>query len=524
MNSLHQYSERRRKGSIRPLVLLSPMLLLIGGMVLWIGAVALFLMACAIPASWIPSVPLPTKAPTPTAETKIERGNPPPWTAVPALRMPTATPLAPLPTDPPPVVEQQPEPEGSTTETRLLAPSPTNAPPLEIPQLVHTGTLLDIQFIDSYSNETTDNFSRNFYPESNFIAARFPVDRYQVHFQTIDQHYELRTIRAELFVPRVDSPTEFPIFVYGSGTTGIGNSCAPLDELTRGRNWGSYRTHMLSYAAQGYIAILPLWQGYDELNETHPYFVAELESSVLLDAARAVYQFFGAMPTVQARPAAAIFLAGYSQGGHGAFAADAMAPAYASELPIKGVIGHASAPNVEALLRETPALSPYIIYAFHDYYGPNVIDPAQVFQEQWLPTFYNDASTKCVDEVYDYYLGGQANLYRPEFSQSLYGGRLGFNFPAFKEALDRNDVGRVTNPQVPALLLHGSVDPIVTPQTNERFMRQLCRQGKSVTYYLYNNVHHFQTRQYSFVDTVQWMQAILTGRPVRSDCATLLAQ
>ncbi len=522
MNSLHQLSEGRRKRSVRP------MLLIIGGVLLWLGAVALFLMACAIPASWIPSVqlpaPLPTSAPTATAEVKIEIGNPPPWTAVPALRMPTATPLSLLPTDPPPILDSNPATENEASETPPQEAPLQESPSQEAPGLIHTGTLLDIQFIDSYSNETTDNFSRNFYPESNFVAARFAVDRYQLHFQTINQRYELSTIRAELFVPRVDSPTEFPIFVYGSGTTGIGNSCAPLDELTRGRKWGSYRTHMLSYAAQGYIAILPLWQGYDDLAETHPYFVAELEGPVLLDAARAVYQFFGAMPTVQARPAAAIFLAGYSQGGHGAFAADAIAPAYASELPIKGIIGHASAPNVEALLQETPALSPYIIYAYHDYYGPNIIDPAQVFQDQWLPTFYNDASTKCVDEAYDYYLGGEANIYRPEFSQSLYGGYLGFNFPAFKEALDRNDVGRVTNPQIPALLLHGSVDPIVTPQTNERFMRQLCRQGKSVTYYLYNNVHHFQTRQYSFVDTLQWMQAILMGTPVRSDCATLLAQ
>jgi pimeloyl-ACP methyl ester carboxylesterase len=384
--------------------------------------------------------------------------------------------------------------------------------------------LLDIQLIDSYTNEAINDFSRNFYPENNFLPARYMVDRYQVRFQTLNQRHELSTVRAELFVPRVDTPTEFPLLVYGSGTTGIGHSCAPLDELTRGRNWGSYRTHMLSYATQGYIAILPLWQGYDDLARTHPYFVAELEGPVLLDATRAVYQFFGAMPMVQARPAAAVFFAGYSQGAHGAFAADAIAPAYASELPIKGIIGHASAPNVEALLREAPSLAPYIVYAFRNYYGTDLIDPAQVFQPQWLPTFDNDASTKCVDEIYDYYQGGQANIYRPEFSQALYGDRLGFDFPYFKQALDNNDIGRATNPQVPALLLHGSADPIVTQQTNEQFMRQICRQGKAVTYYLYTDVHHFQTRQYSFVDTLNWMQAILTGVPVRSDCATILAQ
>ncbi|MEZ4725704.1 MAG: hypothetical protein R3E79_01060 [Caldilineaceae bacterium] len=42
---------------------------------------------------------------------------------------------------------------------------------------------------------------------------------------------------------------------------------------------------MLSYASQGYIAVLPLWQGYDNENGTHPYFVARLEGYLMLDAA-----------------------------------------------------------------------------------------------------------------------------------------------------------------------------------------------------------------------------------------------
>jgi len=263
--------------------------------------------------------------------------------------------------------------------------------------------LIDARPIDSYTVETITNLSNNFYSDVPSYPARYSVDRYQLRFQTLNQAHELTTIRAELFVPRVDFFSEFPVFVYGSGTTGIGNNCAPLDELTRGRNWGSYRTHMLSYAAQGYISILPLWQGYDDLAQTHPYFVAELEGPVMLDATRAVYRFFEANADLQARPAAAVFFGGYSQGGHGAFSADAMTAAYAPELPIKGIIGHATAPNVEALMREAPSLAPYIVYAYREYYGPDVVDPALVFQERWLPTFYNDASTKCVDEIFGYY-------------------------------------------------------------------------------------------------------------------------
>jgi len=509
------------------------MLWSMAGVALWLGAIGLFLMACAIPANWVPDLRDLGRAPTPLeatattiAVTETDGSRP----AIPAPNAPITFTLRPIDT-PQPTLPQEtganagtllpPEANNESNGSPATSGAPlSSAPPL----LIQTGGIVDVQLTDSYSVESINALSRDFYPETNFTNARHAVDRYQIRFQTLNQAHELSTIRAELFVPRVDLPTTFPLFVYGSGTTGIGNACAPLDELTRGRNWGSYRTHMLSYSAQGYIAILPLWQGYDDLARTHPYFIAELEGPVMLDAARAIYQFFRTYSDLLAQPAEAVFLGGYSQGSHGAFAADVMAAAYASELPIKGIIGHAGAPSAEELLREAPSLSPYIIYAFRDYYGHEIIDPAFVFQEQWLPTFYGDASSKCVDEVYDYYWGGAANLYQPGFSQSLYNRRIGFDFPAFKEALDQNDVGQTVNPQTPALLLHGSADPIVTPKTNERFMGQLCRQGKSVTYYLYNNVHHFQTRQYSFADTLNWMQTIVAGAPVHSDCATILTR
>ena len=65
---------------------------------------------------------------------------------------------------------------------------------------------------------------------------------------------------------------------------------------------------MLSYATQGYIAVLANWQGFDDPNQTHPYFVAELEGYVMLDVTRAVYDFFANLPAedILARPAQAV--------------------------------------------------------------------------------------------------------------------------------------------------------------------------------------------------------------------------
>ncbi|MCB0155858.1 MAG: prolyl oligopeptidase family serine peptidase, partial [Anaerolineae bacterium] len=260
----------------------------------------------------------------------------------------------------------------------------------------------------------------------------------------------------------------------------------------------------------------------DDQTRSHNYFIAELEASTLLDVTRSTYEIFNSnlLSNVVARPAQAIFYGGYSQGGHGAFAALDAASQYAPELPIKGIVGHATAPNVEALLRERPQLAPYIIYAYLNYYGAEVISPESVFQSNWLSTFYTDASTKCVDEAYQYYSGNPQAMYRPEFSDLLYGDRLGESFPAFKEVLDSNYVGGSIDTGVPVVLFHGAADDIVTPQTHNNFVARLCNQGKNVSYKLYPEINHFQTRQASFVDSITWMRNILNGQTPESQCST----
>ena len=68
------------------------------------------------------------------------------------------------------------------------------------------------------------------------------------------------SIQADVRFPRVATTQAFPVLVYGAGTTGIATKCAPLNEFFAGREWGDYRSHMTSYAAQGYIAVLANWR------------------------------------------------------------------------------------------------------------------------------------------------------------------------------------------------------------------------------------------------------------------------
>jgi len=410
-------------------------------------------------------------------------------------------------------------------------PTPTPPPPTPTPTplpAMTTGTVLKDMTTkhETLSVQEIDSLCTGFLPASNKVPAQYDVDTYRIWFRTRDEEGLVISIQADLRFPRVAMTQTFPVLVYGAGTTGVATKCAPLNEYFAGRDWGDYRSHLESYTTQGYITILANWQGYDDRDRTHPYFVSELEGRVMLDAARAVYDFFAEPPEkdILARPDTAIFLGGYSQGGHGAFSAGSIAPDYAPELDIKGLIGHAMAPDVEGLMYDSPRYAPYIVYAYRDFYGDEVVDPKDVLLPTWDPTFEEDVTSKCIDEVFNWYTNDPARMYTPAFREALYNDRLAEAYPLFKAKLDANDSSQKAYPDVPVILLHGTADPIVKVRTIEAFVSYLCGTGQNVTYNRYPGVNHFQTRQHSFYDTLMWMEYILAGNTPSSNCAGVAAR
>ena len=404
-------------------------------------------------------------------------------------------------------------------------------------------------------------------------SGKYPVDMLRMRFRTTDVLYrpderaQLVEVRADVYIPRVPDAASgfasqlgetasgtaagsFPVLAYAPGTTGLDDRCAPLSEQVRQRNWGNYQGHALAYAAQGYVVVLPNWLGFDSPEVSggperiHPYFVAELQAYVLLDAARAVYDLYdgswleaardravssqvdGALPDkaatgqspAWAQPSRAVFLMGYSSGGHAILAGKDYAIRYAADLVIKGVIGHGPTANVETLMREDAVFSPYIVYAYRDFYGSEVIDPADVFAPRWIDTFEADVTTKCVDDIFDYYSRSARDMYSPGFRIILYGNRLAQEFPMFAEKLQENYAGVSGGAHIPVLILQGTGDTVVTPPSQKKFMSDLCAMGTAVTYMEYPAVPHTEIRWASFSDTLVWMRNIAQGNAPRSDC------
>jgi len=414
-----------------------------------------------------------------------------------ATAVPTLPPTTPLPTRA--AVTPTATPLGEPLSTPAATPTPEATPT----PMVTGGDVTDVQYIERFPS-----------------SGPYPVDLYRIAFETVDDRDQIVETQADLYIPYVETAEAFPVLGHAAGTTGVGNECAPLDERATGRSWGSYHGHSLAYAAQGYIVVFPNWLHFEDPERIHHYFVAELQGQTLLDAVRAAYRFWDrdqALET-QAEPAQAAFMMGYSSGGHAAFAAKDRAQTYAPELPIKGVIGFGAVTNPGLLLQEDPIFGPYLVYAYRDFYGKDIIDPAEVYLPTWVADFEGDVLSTCVDEIFYYYSHSARRMYDPEFREVLYDDRLADVYPEFAERLAENTAGLGGDTDIPVLILQGTADTVITPPSQQAFMDELCALGNAVTWMQYEAASHADIRWRSYGDVLAWLADTVQGSAPRSDC------
>jgi dienelactone hydrolase len=381
------------------------------------------------------------------------------------------------------------------------------------------GEILGNQFLDRFTQAQVDRFAARLYPPELGRPAQEAVDLYRIRYASRDENGEMIEIIAHLYVPVREAEDALPIYILGAGTTGLSDHCAPSRERPAVSNWGDYAAHMFAYAGQGYIAVLPDPAGFNDPERVHRYFIARASGQVLLDAARAVYNFFEEIDS-PLRPAEAVFMGGYSHGGNMVFAAHDLAPRYAPELPFTGVIGYGPTTDVPLMLRANAYFAPYLVYAYLEVYGEDAVDPYRILRERFANTLEDDALRLCVGGILNHYSNDPEVVYHPAFWEALRNNRLSDYDAEFAELLVMNSSG-LAGSDIPALILQGTGDITVFPAWQESFAAQACAAGTPVTYVTYANVRHFQIRQFGFRDTLSWMASLAEGEEPRDDCAVL---
>jgi pimeloyl-ACP methyl ester carboxylesterase len=396
--------------------------------------------------------------------------------------------------------------------------SAQNADPSRTPP----GTLLDVVAEGTTGPFEIQRLAASLFGRHGPPIIENEVASYRIRYATTGLDGEPAEIVAQLFVPVLPRAAERPLYVFGSGTTGIAEACAPTREAVYPHPLGQYRQYLLAFAGRGFTAIIPDYLGFndqDGKDRLQSYFNAEAEARVLLDAARAVDAFFqrrGAGPGASR----SVFLGGYSQGGHAAFAAADRQPTYAPEIELTGILGFGATTDVESLLREGPFYAPYVVMSYAQDYGEELFDPSKILAPRWLPGLEQAAGTLCVDLVQAHYPFDGDLVFSRSFARSLYGHTLEQDLPTIHQILSQNRTG-LGRHGLPSLIVQGEDDVIVWNSTQTSFVRELCQRESEVLYLRYPNVRHRETRPVAFEESIAWMRSLDNGDPPASSCALL---
>jgi dienelactone hydrolase len=342
------------------------------------------------------------------------------------------------------------------------------------------------------------------------------VDVFRLRFVTTGIDGAATLVPAHLFVPVGPRREPMPLFVFGSGTTGLGDACAPSREHLLPQPLGDYRGYLAPYAARGIVTIFPDYLGFEDPERPQAYFHAISEAHVMLDAARAARAFFIANP-VLGELADAVVAGGYSQGGHAAFSAADQRAAYAPTVPLVGLIGFGASIDVRALLVEGPYYAPYVVTSFASLYGHDVVRPEEILAERWLGTLESAAGNVCVDRAQQIYPFDVDAMYTPAFASALRAGTLEREFPAFHALLAANHPG-FSGHGLPALMVQGDQDIIVRNASQERTVELLCAAGSDVLYVNVPGARHRDTRPAGFEAAVAWIHDRVDRIAAPSSC------
>ncbi|HKK47941.1 MAG TPA: lipase family protein [Alkalispirochaeta sp.] len=370
-----------------------------------------------------------------------------------------------------------------------------------------TGAITSFTFQERLSAVEIDRDGEPLFEEFPRPDAQYGVDIYEVVFVTRDADGSPIEALASLYLPVADERLDAPVLAFGSGTTGIGNQCAPSLEVPEEIRWGWYRQNMQAYAGQGIIAIFPDYVGFNNPDIPQRYFSKAAEGHLMLDALRAVrvaFDEYAEEIDTAVRPGAINVTSGYSQGGHAALAALDMNERYAPDVPVAGAIGFGSTNSVEMLMKEAGYYSPYIIYTYQQIYGSDLVDPSELLQERWVETLEEDVMRMCVNEFQYYYPYDREPLYTEAFYDALYSDTLSREFPTFKRILDENESG-LDNHGKPVLMIQGNQDIIVTNPAQRAYVERLRASGSTVDLVEMEGVRHRHTRPAGFARSVEFI-------------------
>jgi hypothetical protein len=324
------------------------------------------------------------------------------------------------------------------------------------------------------------------------------VDAYRIMYLSEALAGEPIAVTGTVLAPQAPAPDGgWPVIAHSHGTTGLADECAPSRNYPDGVN----ELALLRSVATDYVVAATDYEGLGTPG-LHPYLVGESEGRSTMDAARAA----GQLPGVTVSPTT--FIAGYSQGGHGALWANQVAGSWTPELDVRGTF--AGAPPGEIQVIGTVAATGGLAGGFFMLIAAG---HAAAHPELDLDDLLTPAGLEAIGIV-DEVCAGAALA---ELSRS---GQVDVDpgtVPAWQEALEASSPGSILGAG-PVLIVHSLTDEVVPAGLSAAIVNRQCRIGQVVERRTLPDGSHTTAAVPAYRQAFEWFEGLLAGEEPVSSC------
>lgn len=350
----------------------------------------------------------------------------------------------------------------------------------------------------------------------------------RIMYRSIDSRGNPMAVSGTYFEPYNPWPGAGPrpLIVYGPGTQGLADQCAPSRQFNQGIHWAPFLDLAFNYeelmvstmVARGFAVVMTDYQGLGTPG-MHTYVNRVAEADAMLDAGRAAMR----LPGTSLDPHGPVAFFGYSQGGGASAAAAELASTYAPELHVVGAFAGAPPANLEEQIPFTDGsvLVGVIGYALNSVMA-SYPEYAQTVRAALTPMgekLVDDTATQCIAET--------AMRFRFKHLQDFFVGDVTavMGNPLLRSVFDAQRLGRL-KPEAPVFVLSNRFDPLVPWAPASQMARDWCALGADVQFWtneqppLFNKlaVNHALPFLVDGERAMQWIADRFNGLPTTPNC------
>jgi alpha-beta hydrolase superfamily lysophospholipase len=305
-------------------------------------------------------------------------------------------------------------------------------------------------------------------------------------------------------------PGGFPVLSWAHGTTGFAGICAPSLFTSQGGVGPYLLPGLADYLQAGFVVAATDYQGLGTPG-IHPYLLGASEGMGVLDAARAARL----LPGVHTSNTLMIY--GHSQGGHAALFAGQLAPTYAPDLHLAGVVAAAPATGLSTIVSVVTSSVGQGILVFTI---PVAYTWAETYRDLPLSDLFTPSGEQIAASVVpDGCLPALASAIasRHLTPDSVFLPNAATN-PVVVAHAKLNDPGQAKTP-APMLIVQGTADTTVPPSLTDEYVNQkACPIGDTIDYLHVTGATHGTVVSVSVPTITQWMTNRLRGETAPSTC------